>query len=184
MATRIVGTTPEVQPRRVSRRAAARMALIGGLGLAALRLPSPPEAQGQENTTDFAAALDAFIRDVLPAYDVPGAAVAVVSEGRTIFLRGYGLRRLGEPAPVDENTVFQIASNTKPFTAAARRLTRLGWPSGVVPTMLAATAVSLPASSRSMRPWGGPTIGSPAWYQPRGRAGPHRGVGGASPGAR
>jgi CubicO group peptidase (beta-lactamase class C family) len=95
------------------------MALLGGAGLAALHWQPLPAAQTLGENTDFTAALDSFIRSALQIYGVPGAGVAVVSEGRTIFQRGYGVRRLGEAAPVDENTVFQIASNTKPFTAAA-----------------------------------------------------------------
>ena len=33
--------------------------------------------------------------------------------------KGYGVRKLGEATPVDENTLFGIGSNTKAFTAAA-----------------------------------------------------------------
>ena len=62
--------------------------------------------------------LDEFIREWMAAYGVPGVSVAIVQRGRTIFLRGYGVRRVGERAPVDENTVFQIGSDTT-FTAAA-----------------------------------------------------------------
>src|SRR5688500_11089748 len=68
---------------------------------------------------DETAELDAFIRKALADYRVPGASVAVVKGGRTMLLRGYGVRRAGNAAPVDENTVFQIASDTKTFTAAA-----------------------------------------------------------------
>ena len=70
-------------------------------------------------SADPAAGLDAFIRQAMTDYRVPGAAVAVVHRGKTVFLKGYGTRRVGEDAPVDENTVFQIASVTKTFTAAA-----------------------------------------------------------------
>jgi CubicO group peptidase (beta-lactamase class C family) len=63
--------------------------------------------------------LDAFIRKARSEYKVPGVAVAVVHEGKVVLLKGYGVRRLGDSAPVDENTIFQLASNTKSFTAAA-----------------------------------------------------------------
>ena len=68
---------------------------------------------------DPTAGLDAFIQKAMTDYGVPGASVAVVKDGKTVFLKGYGTRRAGENAPVDENTVFQIASVTKTFTAAA-----------------------------------------------------------------
>jgi len=112
------------------------MAVLGGAGLAALRWQPSPAARAQGDNTEFTAALDSFIRGALQTYGVPGAGVAVVSEGRTIFQRGYGVRRLGEAAPVDENTVFQIASNTKPFTAAALGTLveegKLGWDTPIV----------------------------------------------------
>ena len=52
-------------------------------------------------------------------FEVPGIAVAVMKDGHVIVAKGYGVRKLGEPAPVDANTLFGIASNTKAFTTAA-----------------------------------------------------------------
>lgn len=63
--------------------------------------------------------LDAFIRQAASQYNVPGVAVAVVHEDKVVLSKGYGVRRIGDSAPVDENTIFQLASVTKPFTAAA-----------------------------------------------------------------
>jgi CubicO group peptidase (beta-lactamase class C family) len=48
---------------------------------------------------------------------VPGASVAVVFHDRVVFLKGYGVRRLGEPARVDPDTVFEIASFSKPIAS-------------------------------------------------------------------
>jgi CubicO group peptidase (beta-lactamase class C family) len=53
------------------------------------------------------------------AFDVPGVAVAVVKNGDVILSKGYGVRKMGEPARVDEHTLFGIGSNTKAFTTAA-----------------------------------------------------------------
>ena len=55
----------------------------------------------------------------MKAFDVPGMAVAVVKDGQVVSGTGYGVKTLGQPAPVDERTLFGIASNTKVFTAAA-----------------------------------------------------------------
>lgn len=52
-------------------------------------------------------------------WKVPGFAVAIVKDDKVVFARGYGLRELGKPESVDENTLFAIASNTKAFTSAA-----------------------------------------------------------------
>jgi CubicO group peptidase (beta-lactamase class C family) len=62
--------------------------------------------------------LDAFAAQVLKEFEVPGLAVAIVKDGKVVLARGYGVRKLGEQTPVDENTLFGIASNTKAFTAA------------------------------------------------------------------
>jgi CubicO group peptidase (beta-lactamase class C family) len=63
--------------------------------------------------------MDAFAARVLKEFEVPGLAVAIVKDGRAVLAKGYGVRKLGELSPVDENTLFGIASNTKAFTAAA-----------------------------------------------------------------
>jgi CubicO group peptidase (beta-lactamase class C family) len=62
---------------------------------------------------------DAFIAKTLKQYQVPGAAVAVVRDGKVIMLKGYGVSGATKPDKVDENTIFQLASITKTFTAAA-----------------------------------------------------------------
>ena len=63
--------------------------------------------------------LDAWVERTLETFEVPGVAVAIVKDGEIVLARGYGVRRLGEPTPVDEHTRFGIASNTKAFTATA-----------------------------------------------------------------
>jgi len=63
--------------------------------------------------------IDRFIRRAMDEFRVPGAAVAVVKDGRVLLCRGYGVKRVGEKSPVDGNTLFAIASNTKAFTATA-----------------------------------------------------------------
>lgn len=63
--------------------------------------------------------LDAFIELAMEEYGVPGAAVAVVKDGEVIYLKGHGLRKIGSKDEVNEDTVFQLASVTKTFTAAS-----------------------------------------------------------------
>ena len=55
----------------------------------------------------------------MTTFGVPGLSVGVVEQQATTVARGYGVRRLGESARVDEHTLFAIGSNTKAFTAAA-----------------------------------------------------------------
>jgi CubicO group peptidase (beta-lactamase class C family) len=63
--------------------------------------------------------LDAFVARVLKTFEVPGLSVSIVKDGKVVLAKGYGVRKLGDPTPVDENTLLAIGSNTKAFTSAA-----------------------------------------------------------------
>lgn len=80
--------------------------------------------------------LDAYVATVMKTFEVPGIALSIVKDGRTVLAKGYGVRRLGDPAAVDERTRFGIASNTKVFTAVALGLLveegRLRWDAPVI----------------------------------------------------
>jgi CubicO group peptidase (beta-lactamase class C family) len=62
---------------------------------------------------------DARVEQIRTAVGVPGIAVAIVEHGKVTLARGYGVRRLGDDAPVDANTIFQLGSVGKAFTTAA-----------------------------------------------------------------
>ncbi len=66
----------------------------------------------------FPAELDRYIESGRERWQIPGIAIAVVRNDSTLVAKGYGVRQLGKPGRVDENTVFDIASLTKSFTAA------------------------------------------------------------------
>jgi CubicO group peptidase (beta-lactamase class C family) len=55
----------------------------------------------------------------LTNWRIPGAAVCVVKDGKVVLMKTYGVKELGLPNKVDENTLFMIGSNTKAFTATA-----------------------------------------------------------------
>jgi CubicO group peptidase (beta-lactamase class C family) len=63
--------------------------------------------------------IDSLVERTMKTFHVPGIAVALIKDGRTILVKGYGVRSLITKLPTDENTLFAIASNTKAFTAAA-----------------------------------------------------------------
>jgi CubicO group peptidase (beta-lactamase class C family) len=65
------------------------------------------------------AGLDSYVSRAMKTFEVPGIAVGIVKDGKVVFAKGFGVRKLGDPAPVDESTLFGIGSNTKAFTAAA-----------------------------------------------------------------
>jgi len=83
---------------------------------AALALVASPRLAAQGfRQRDF----DAYVARGLDRLQTPGAAIAVVKDGRVVFAKGYGVRALGDTGRVDAHTLFQIASNTKAFTTAA-----------------------------------------------------------------
>lgn len=52
-------------------------------------------------------------RDLLGRTGMPGMAVAIVETNAALLVEGFGVRELGEPEPIDGDTVFQIASVSK-----------------------------------------------------------------------
>jgi CubicO group peptidase (beta-lactamase class C family) len=75
---------------------------------------SPPPSRAETTATK--------VDSLLAMYDEPGspgAAVAVVSQGRVVYMRGRGLANLEYGIPVTPETVFDAASLSKQFTAFA-----------------------------------------------------------------
>ncbi len=62
--------------------------------------------------------LDAYVNEWLREWHVPGMALGIVKDDALVFAKGYGTRKLGEQSPINERTVFGVASVTKAFTAA------------------------------------------------------------------
>ena len=82
-------------------------------------------ATGQSEDPDFRR-LDAFIREAMGRYDVPGLSVGVLHEGRE-YTNGYGVTNRNAPYPVDADTLFQAGSITKTYTATLiMRLVEMG----------------------------------------------------------
>jgi CubicO group peptidase (beta-lactamase class C family) len=80
--------------------------------------------------------LDQYVTRAMRTFEVPGLALSVVKDGRVVVAKGYGVRKLGDPPPVDARTLFGIASNTKLFTATALGLLveerKLEWDAPVI----------------------------------------------------
>lgn len=96
--------------------AVAALGLLAALAAPASARPSPapPSPAGLSP-----AQIDQIAERGLDRFNVTGAAVGIVKDGDIVLLRGYGWRDRAAKKPVDENTIFNIASNSKAFTAAA-----------------------------------------------------------------
>jgi CubicO group peptidase (beta-lactamase class C family) len=61
--------------------------------------------------------IDQYIEQGMEKTGVPGLAVAIVYHDKVVYLKGYGVRKVGERAPIDPDTVFQLASLSKPIAS-------------------------------------------------------------------
>ncbi|HEX6158796.1 MAG TPA: serine hydrolase domain-containing protein, partial [Thermoanaerobaculia bacterium] len=88
------------------------MRLLSAVLALALALPSFAQKLDPYN-------LDKLITGTLKAWQIPGAAIAIVQNDRIVHLKGYGSKEAGGTDPVGPDTLFQIASTSKAFTTAA-----------------------------------------------------------------
>lgn len=63
------------------------------------------------------AQLDTLVNQLMTTTGVPGMSVAVVRDLHPVYVKGFGTRRVGSGLPVDADTVFQLASVSKPVGA-------------------------------------------------------------------
>jgi CubicO group peptidase (beta-lactamase class C family) len=92
-----------------------RLAVIATLAVASAAAALPVAAQQREPAPGF----DAYVRSALTAWKVPGVSIAIVRNDSIVYAKGYGVREVGKPTPVDERTIYAIGSSSKAFTAAA-----------------------------------------------------------------
>jgi len=82
----------------------------------------PFAAVGQTAAPSYealSADMNSYVSKAVEDWAAVGLAIAVVKDGKVVFSKGYGLREMGKPQPVDTSTLFAIASTTKAMTAAA-----------------------------------------------------------------
>ena len=107
----------------MTRMLAAILLAFSGAALAHTSAPSPVSVTPVAVAPDAAAVLNAHlaadVERTMKLFDVPGIAIAVVKDGQVVAAQGFGVRKLGAPDRVDGRTLFEIASNSKAFTAAA-----------------------------------------------------------------
>ena len=86
-----------------------------GLGLLALAAPAAEPAEAASVADAFDAEMEAFMKP----RGVPGGALAVVKNRRLVYAKGYGWADRDAKLPVVPESLFRIASISKPFTAVA-----------------------------------------------------------------
>lgn len=94
--------------------AAASLALVGGR-----RTFAAEAAKRPAGTAPGLEPFDEMMAKFMTEHEVPGAALAVTRKGKLVYARGFGTRAAGRVEPVVPDTLFRIASLSKPFTAVA-----------------------------------------------------------------
>jgi D-alanyl-D-alanine carboxypeptidase len=93
-----------------------RHAVLAAVCVAAGGLrPSPAGAQAAAQTQ----AVDAVVLKAMQVRQFPAASIAVIKDGKVVVAKGYGLADVAKSIKATEQTVYQLASITKPFTAMA-----------------------------------------------------------------
>lgn len=65
------------------------------------------------------ASFDQLMQEFVQRHYIPGAALAVTDQGRLVYSRGYGYADIAQHEQVQTNSLFRIASISKPITAVA-----------------------------------------------------------------
>ncbi|MEV6302307.1 serine hydrolase domain-containing protein [Actinoplanes sp. NPDC051861] len=96
-----------------------RRTLLGGTAaLTALPLTGTPAAASGNRVPAAVRELDEKIQQAMADFFVPGVAYGLRYRG-VDYVRGFGVTSLDDPQPVDGDTVFRVASTSKPFTGTA-----------------------------------------------------------------
>lgn len=106
------------------------------LSLTAVSLLTSQSGVADENAAQRLGDIEHYIEQGRQQWQIPGMAVAIVYNDQVIHARGYGYLGLEHDTPVDENTLFGIASVTKAMTATALGMLvdegRLDWDDKVI----------------------------------------------------
>ncbi|MCP3819830.1 serine hydrolase [Streptomyces sp. A3M-1-3] len=79
--------------------------------------PQPPPQLTRAEVDAALGKLDGVVESAMRRTGVPGTAVGVVYQDRVVYLKGFGERRVGQSAEVGPDTVFQLASLSKPLAS-------------------------------------------------------------------
>lgn len=82
-------------------------------------LACPAFAEPARPLAEILPAFETIARQLFEETGVPGMSVAVVYKDEVVYLKGFGVRTARNPTPVDPDTVFQVASCSKPITSTA-----------------------------------------------------------------
>lgn len=106
-------------PARLSSTFLPTHAWLCAWALAALLACLPGVVLAQTSPPQELEGIEAFVERGMRDWQIPGLTVSVVKDDAVVWARGFGVRKLGRPEPVDEHTLFNVASVSKAINAAA-----------------------------------------------------------------
>lgn len=105
------------------------------VGIFAANIPVEPS----KSTLSFLPKFKDLIHKSMQQKNVPGLAVAIVMDGKIIFMQGFGVKTIGCKEPVNIHTIFQIGSASKAITSVLiailnrEQIISLDHPIGIIP---------------------------------------------------
>ncbi|MCX5810820.1 MAG: serine hydrolase [Proteobacteria bacterium] len=91
----------------------AVLMLQAGVLFAQDKVVKPTDDELKKILVDF----DQYAAKAMVDWKIPGMSIGIVQDGKLIFAKGFGVKTSGSNDPVKENTIFQIGSTSKAFTA-------------------------------------------------------------------
>lgn len=94
-----------------------RRLLTAIAALPVLALPAEANPVSRDQVLAAVTQIRAMAEDLIASGEVPGFAIGVVHDDEVVWTGGFGVRRAGSADPIDADTVFQLASLSKPISA-------------------------------------------------------------------
>src|SRR5262245_1103807 len=77
----------------------------------------PPSSVTPDKVKAALPELEKFVQQAMQMTGVPGVSIALVHQDKVVYLKGFGVREVGKTDPVSAETVFQLASASKPIAS-------------------------------------------------------------------
>jgi beta-lactamase class C len=78
---------------------------------------SEARAENPDPVASLLPRFEALVQTSMLKKNVPGLAIAIVSKGKIIYVKGFGIRAIGQPDPITKQTVFQLGSLSKAISS-------------------------------------------------------------------
>lgn len=79
--------------------------------------PSPKPTLPPDPMDHIISLFDIFVKSTFPQTNIPGSAVVIVKDNKIVYMNCFGVKNLASGEPVTKDTLFEIGSCSKAFTA-------------------------------------------------------------------